>query len=88
MFNFTIKEYIKNIITKILYMTQLTVSIEDPDMIRDIKKAINMIRGVVSVKTEKPKPNEATIAAMREARSGKAIHCGSFENYKKNGGQS
>lgn len=34
-------------------MTQLTVSIENPDMVRDIKKAIKMIRGVVSVKTVK-----------------------------------
>lgn len=64
-------------------MTKLTVSIENPDMLRDIKKAIKMIRGVVSVKTEKTKPNATTIAAIEEARSGKAIYCGSFENYKK-----
>lgn len=64
-------------------MTHLTVSIENPDMLRDIKRAIKMIRGVVSVKAEKPKPNATTIAAIEEARSGKAIHCGSFENYKK-----
>ena len=64
-------------------MTHLTVSIENPDMLRAIKKAIMMIRGVVSVKAEKTKPNATTIAAIEEARSGKAIHCGPFENYKK-----
>ncbi|WP_297069960.1 hypothetical protein [uncultured Duncaniella sp.] len=64
-------------------MTQLTVSIENPDMLRDIKKAIMMIRGVVSVKAEKPKPNAATVAAIDAARKGETIHCGSFENYKK-----
>lgn len=64
-------------------MTQLTVSIENPNMLRDIKRAIKMIRGVVSVKAEKPRPNATTIAAIEEAQSGKAIYCGSFENYKK-----
>lgn len=67
-------------------MTQLTVSIENPDMLRDIKKAIKMIRGVVSVKAvkaEKAKPNATTIAAIEEARAGKGVYCGSFENYKR-----
>ncbi|MCM1333024.1 MAG: hypothetical protein NC248_10500 [Bacteroides sp.] len=64
-------------------MTQLTVSIENPDMLNDIKKAIEMIRGVVSVKAEKNKPNAATIAAIEEARTGNTIHCSSFEDYKK-----
>ena len=64
-------------------MTQLTVSIENPDMLRDIKKAIKMIRGVVSVKTEKAKPNAVTLAAIKEVKSGKGIYCGSFENYKR-----
>lgn len=67
-------------------MTQLTVSIENPDMLRDIKKAIKMIRGVVSVKAvkaEKSKPNATTIAAIEEAHAGKGVYCGSFENYKR-----
>lgn len=63
-------------------MTQLTVSIDNPDMLHDIKKAIQMIRGVVSVKAEQDAPNAATIAAIEEAHSGKAIFCGTFENYK------
>lgn len=41
-------------------MIQLRVSIEDPAMLRDIKKAIKMIRGVVSVKVDNPKPNAST----------------------------
>lgn len=64
-------------------MTQLTVSIENPDMLRDIMKAIRMIRGVVSVKSEKVKPNATTLAAIKEVERGKAIHCGSFEDYKR-----
>lgn len=64
-------------------MTQLTVSIESPDMLRDIKKAIKMIRGVVSVKAEKPKPSATTLAAIEQMRRGEAIYCGSFEEYKK-----
>lgn len=64
-------------------MTQLTVSIENPDMLRDIKKAISMIRGVVSVKSEKLKPNSATLAAIKEMESGNTIHCGSFDDYKR-----
>ena len=72
-----------NIIQRNPNMTRLTVSIENPDMLRDIKKAIKMIRGVVSVKAEKPKSNPTTIAAIEEARSGKCFFCGSFEKYKK-----
>lgn len=52
-------------------------------MLRDIKKAIKMIRGVVSVKAEKSTLNADTIAAIKEARAGKGIYCGSFENYKR-----
>lgn len=63
-------------------MTQLIVSIDNPTMIADIKKAIKMIRGVVSVKTEKTKSNATTIAAIDDAVSGNTIHCGSFADYK------
>ena len=64
-------------------MTQLIVSIDDASMLSDIRKAIKMIRGVVSVKAEKAKPNAKTIAAIEEVRAGKTIHCGSFEEYKR-----
>ncbi len=52
-------------------------------MLRDIKKAIKMIRGVVSVKAEKTVLNSTTIAAIEEVKSGNSIHCGSFDNYKR-----
>lgn len=48
-----------------------------------IMKDIRMIRGVVSVKSEKVKPNATTLAAIKEVERGKAIHCGSFEDYKR-----
>ncbi len=64
-------------------MTQLIVSIDDSSMLSDIRKAIKMIRGVVSVKAEKSTPNAKTVAAIEEARAGKGIYCGSFENYKR-----
>lgn len=64
-------------------MTQLTVSIEDPSMLSDIRKAIKMIRGVVSVKTEKNKPNATTLAAIKEAENGEGVFCDSFDEYLK-----
>lgn len=63
-------------------MTQLIVSIDNPSMVADIKKAIKMIRGVVSVKAEKSGPNPTTIAAIKDAENGRTIFCGSFESYK------
>lgn len=64
-------------------MTQLTVSIENPSMLPDIRKAIKMIRGVVSVKTEKNKPNATTLAAIKEAENGEGVFCDSFDEYLK-----
>lgn len=52
-------------------MTQLTVSIENPNMLRDIKRAIKMIRGVVSVKAEKPRPNATTIEPLGRLKAAK-----------------
>lgn len=63
-------------------MTQLIVSIDNPSMIADIRKAIKMIKGVVAVKADKPKLNKTTIAAIKDAAEGNTIHCGAFENYK------
>ncbi len=51
-------------------MTQLTVNIEDVSMLEQIKQAISMLRGVVSVKEKKTKPKEYDItktAGFREA---------------------
>ena len=64
-------------------MTQLIVSLEDPSMIDDIKNAIKLLRGVVSVKTSKTSdvPNKETVDAIKQAENGEVIHCGSFDNY-------
>lgn len=64
-------------------MTQLIVSIENPSMIADIRKAIKMIKGVVAVKSERPKFNKSTVDAIKDVEEGKTIHCGSFDDYKK-----
>ncbi len=64
-------------------MTELIVSIDDSYTLSDIRKAIKMIRGVVSVKGKKSTPNAKTVAAIKEARAGQGIYCGSFENYKR-----
>ena len=45
-------------------MTQLIVSIENPSMLSDIRAAIRMIRGVVSVKTEKTGVSNPETAAV------------------------
>ena len=37
-----------------------------------------MIRGVVSVKAERTKINATTAAAIKEAKEGGSIYCGSF----------
>ena len=65
-------------------MTRLIVSIENPSMLSDIRAAIRMIRGVVSVKTEKTGvSNPETAAAISEAEAGKGIRCHTFADYKK-----
>ena len=64
-------------------MTQLIVSLEENSSLADIKKAIRMLRGVVSVKTSKKidNPNKETVAAMKAADRGDTITCESFEDY-------
>ncbi len=42
-----------------------------------------MIKGVVSVKSEKPVPNATTLAAIKEAENGEDIFCDSFEDYER-----
>lgn len=64
-------------------MTQLIVSIDEQSMLSDIKKAIKMIKGVVSVKTNKQVINTTTQSAIEEAEKGNVITCDSFEDYKK-----
>lgn len=66
-------------------MAQLIVSLEDNSLIGDIKKAIKMLRGVVSVKEcdVNELPNDTTVAAIDELESGNTIVCEDFESYLK-----
>ena len=63
-----------------LIMTQLVVSIEDSNLIADIKRAIKLLRDVSDV-FEDETPNSSTAAAIREAEEGKTVKCMSFEDY-------
>lgn len=68
-------------------MTQLTVSLEDvsPSVLRDVKKAISMLCGVVSVKVNRiaDRPNASTIKAIGDAESGDTIKVGTMDDYLK-----
>ena len=67
-------------------MTQLIVNIEDTNLLSELKQAILMLRGVVSISERDEASiglNETTLKAMEEARSGETIKCNSFEEYLK-----
>lgn len=69
-------------------MTQLIVSLEDNSMLGDIKKAIKLLRGVVSVKTiASPKNssqiNAETEEAIKELENGGGIVCEDMASYLK-----
>lgn len=66
-------------------MTQLIVSLEDASVLADIKKAIGMLRGVVSVKesTIPDNINATTLKAIEEVERGDTFVCEDFEEYLK-----
>lgn len=68
-------------------MTQLTVSLENvsPSALKDVKKAISMLRGVVSVKVNRTttSPNASTRKAIEAAEAGNTIKIGSMDDYLK-----
>ena len=70
-----------------IIMTQLTVSLEDvsPSVLKDVKKAISMLRGVVSVKVNRmaDKPNASTVKAIEAAEAGDTIKVGTMDDYLK-----
>lgn len=75
-------------IKTLINMTQLTVSLEDttPSMLKEIKKAISLLRGVIDVKvanTEKECVNPETAQAIEEAENGKTFKCKNFDEYLK-----
>ena len=60
-------------------MTQLTVSIEDVSMLEQIKQAISMLRGVVSV-TQKRQPKTGMERAVDDIRQGRVYEASSVED--------
>lgn len=67
-------------------MPQLIVSVDDATMLRDVKKAISLLRGVTAVKVSRKseaKPNAATLKAMQEAESGDTVKCNGMGKYLK-----
>ena len=68
-------------------MTQLTVKIEDVSMLEQIKQAISLLRGVVSVNVKKTKPKEYDITktagyreAMDDVKHGRVTHHDSVDD--------
>lgn len=56
-------------------MTQLILTVDDNVILADLKKAVKMLRGVVSVTVKDEadilsKPNEETLEAIKEAKRG------------------
>lgn len=66
-------------------MTQLIVSLDDSSMIGDIKQAIRLLRGVVSVREtgKEDYPNAGTLRAIEELESGNTTLCSDFDAYLK-----
>jgi|GEM_PF-2048775 len=69
-------------------MTQLIVSLENttPSALEEIKKAISLLRGVVSVKiarNDAKLPNADTIKAIEEAERGDTLKCNDMDEYLK-----
>jgi hypothetical protein len=74
---------------------QLLVSISDLSMLKDIKKAISMVKGVTKVKTQRPKPrlydpetgeylNDATMKVIEDAHKGIGVtHYASLKDFYK-----
>ena len=64
-------------------MAQLIVSLEDTSAINEIRKAIRLLKGVVSVKITKneAQPNATTVKAIDEADKGHTTVCRDFDSY-------
>ena len=83
-------------VTTIPTQGQILVNIEDMSMLKDIKKAISMVKGVTKVKAQRLRPrlydpetgeylNDKTMKAVEDVRSGKdkGTTYESFEEFKK-----
>ncbi len=64
-------------------MTQLIVTIEDLELLPELKQAIKMLRGVkdITVCDTTDISNETTKQAIKEWQEGKTIKCKDFEEY-------
>lgn len=68
-------------------MTQLAVSLENtsPSALEEIKRAIALLRGVVSVKVinTDERLNVETVKAIEEAERGDTVKCNDMDDYLK-----
>lgn len=66
-------------------MTQLIVTVEDMNLLPELKRAIKMLRGVKDITERKEENvlNEKTEQAIAELKEGKTIKCKDFEDYLK-----
>lgn len=68
-------------------MTQLAVSLENtsPSALEEIKRAIALLRGVVSVKVinTDERLNVETVKAIEEAERGDTVKCNDMDEYLK-----
>ena len=64
-------------------MAQLIVTVDDLELLSDLKRAIKMLRGVKDITVQKTVdvPNKTTQRAIEELKEGKTIKCRSFEEY-------
>lgn len=58
---------------------KITVNIEDISMLKEIKQAISMIRGVVSV--EKSPPMKSYERARADVKAGRVVECQDKEDF-------
>lgn len=58
---------------------QITVNIEDASMLKDIKRAISMIRGVVSI--EKSSAMKSYERARADVAAGRVVECKDKEDF-------
>lgn len=60
--------------------TQIMVNIEDISMLKDIKRAIKMIRGVTSI--EKTPKMKALDRAIADVKAGRVVECKDLDDLK------
>ncbi len=68
-------------------MTTLTLQVENPSVLRHLKEVLKTMKGVRILShgealAEEETPNATTLAAMREAESGKELETLDLENFE------